>query len=272
MGVDLHKHSAGSLGALLRILLGDSFEGDELLGAVGIELEDGGGISGAVDVVGRREESEDFVVVSPLEAVHDELMSSDDVVETIVVAEVLGDVSAPEVTGTSVGADETSSVDGIGPKKVGHGSIAGRLRETVQSRDLIDRLHVGRQSSMHAEDAVVDESREREEIENLVQHLPHTRVAIISVALGPKTIQLIDRTRLVVTAQHRHPVRVQRLVAQQQLHHLDTIRSSIHKISQKQILRLRQSSSCTHTRGKGEMKKKGIRAVSHRNREIACFN
>jgi hypothetical protein len=170
-------------------------------------------------------------------------VGTDDVVESIESAESARDVSAPEMACTTVATDESASLDGVRPKEIWDRSIAGGLGEAVESGDLIDSLDLGRQSSMNAEDAIVNEGSKREVIENLVQHLPDARISVVAVALGPEAVELVDGTTFVVSTQHGHSVRVESLVTEQELNDLDAVGSTVDEISQKQVLSLGQRST-----------------------------
>lgn len=69
----------------------------------------------------------------------------------------------------------------------------------VKSPDIVKSINAGRETSMEAENLVVDEGGQREVIEQVGEVLPHVCIAVFAQALVVEAIYLCDLTRFVVT-------------------------------------------------------------------------
>jgi hypothetical protein len=102
---------------------------------------------------------------------------------------------------------------GVAPDEVGHGALVGNLAEAVDDLDLVDGVNRGRQAAVHAEDLIVDDDGQGEEVEHVGEVVPHVGVAVLARALGVEAVRLCDATRLVVAADEMDAVRVAQLQA-----------------------------------------------------------
>jgi hypothetical protein len=73
----------------------------------------------------------------------------------------------------------------------------------IKGADIVQGVNAGRQPAVQAEDLVIDQSRERQVVEEIGKVLPHVRVAVLSKALVVKPIDLSNLTGLVVAAKDR---------------------------------------------------------------------
>lgn len=105
-----------------------------------VNLHDRGLVAAAVTVIGSREYRDDISVLTPVVALHDQLMGSGDQRQTVVVVESLADVLAESVTSTSGTDSPTASVIGITPKQIAHGSLVGHLLDSVERTDVVQRV------------------------------------------------------------------------------------------------------------------------------------
>lgn len=62
------------------------------------------------------------------------------------------------------------------------------LLEAVQVAYTVERVHEGRQTTMQAENAVLNEGGQRQEVEEVCEGLPHVNGAVFSQALVIKTV------------------------------------------------------------------------------------
>ena len=78
--------------------------------------------------------------------------------------------------------------------------------------DLLRRVEVGREAGVHAKDLFVDDGSKGQDIENILEALPHLDV-IPSFALVVEAIDAIDGCALVVAAKQEEIFRVLYLVS-----------------------------------------------------------
>lgn len=153
-----------------------------------IELHDGRLVAAAVAVVGRREDRDDRLFVAPVVAFHDELMRARDESEAVGAVELLRHVLTERVTGSTGGDTPSTAIIGIGPEQVAHGSLVGNLLETIQSTNAIEGVDEGRQSSVQAEDAILDQSGQGQKVEQIREHLPNVDSSILTQALVVESV------------------------------------------------------------------------------------
>ena len=92
---------------------------------------------------------------------------------------------------------------------------------------------------MHAEDLLVNDSRNRETVEAIGKGLPQLDI-VASLALVVETIDSIDASAFVVTAKDEEVLGILDLIGQQQTDGFERLLSSIDVISQKQVVGLRR--------------------------------
>lgn len=92
---------------------------------------------------------------------------------------------------------------------------------------------------MHTEDPIVDQRTQIQTVEHIHTLLPHVHRTVLPHALIVKTVHLGYLTTLVVSSQQGHTVRITHLQGQQKQKCFNTVISSIHIITHKQIIRVR---------------------------------
>ena len=75
------------------------------------------------------------------------------------------------------------------------------LLESFKCSDVVQGFNAGGQSSVKAEELILDDSSEREEVKELGETFPDIRVSVFSAALIVKAINLGNLPRLVVASQ-----------------------------------------------------------------------
>ena len=100
-----------------------------------VDLHDGSLVSASVAVVGGREDSHYVALVGPVVSVHDQLMGPRDPREVVRVVELLRDVLAEGVAGTSWADAPTASVIRVRPKKVANRSKQIALAELLSEEN-----------------------------------------------------------------------------------------------------------------------------------------
>jgi len=163
-----------------------------------VDLHYGSFVTAAVAVVGSGEDRHDVALVRPVVPVHDELMGARDSCQVIGVVELLGDVLAEAVAGTSGRDTPTAAVIGVGPKQITDGALVGSLLHAVELANLVKRVNAGREATVEAEHLVLHDGGQGQEVEKLSELLPHVRVTVLAQALIVKTVpKLIEQMQSV---------------------------------------------------------------------------
>lgn len=178
------------------------------------DFQDASHITAPVAVVGGAPHRAQVVVVEDLEPLLAELVGAQDVVHLVDGEELLDDAGAERVAGAARRERELVALRvRVGPDEVGHGPFVGDLAEAVDDLDLVDGVDGGREAAVHAEDLVVDDDGEGEEVEHVGEVVPDVGVAVLAGALGVEAVGLGHASRLVVAADQVHAVRVPELEA-----------------------------------------------------------
>ena len=97
-------------------------------------------------------------------------------------------------------------------------------------------LDVGRQSSMDAEDLIVNDSRYGEKVEDLSKSSPDVERSILFDALVVESVNLGDESGLVVASEEGYSVSVPHLEGQQEEEGLNAVPASINIVAQKYVV------------------------------------
>ena len=153
-----------------------------------IELHNSSLVTAAVAIVGRREDGDDRLLMAPVVTFHDKLMGTGDECESIGTIELFRHILTESVTSTTRRDTPSAAIIGIGPKQIAHRSLVRNLLETIQSTNTIESINERRQSSVKTEDAVLNQSSERQKVEQVRKHLPNVDSSILSQALIVESI------------------------------------------------------------------------------------
>ena len=165
------------------LLAGSRIELKEIILHEFIDLHNGGLVSATIAVVRCREDSDDVALVSPVVAVHDELMGACDPSEIVRVVELLRDVLTEAIASTTWRNTPTAPLIGIRPKQVANGAFVRSLLNAIELANLIKGVDAGGETTVKAEDGVLDNSRQRQEIEKLSELFPDVSISVLSEAL-----------------------------------------------------------------------------------------
>jgi len=91
---------------------------------------------------------------------------------------------------------------------------------------------------VHAENFLVDESSNRQAVEDVAEHAPESD-GVSTLALVVKAIYTIDLGALMVSAEHEEVLRVLNLVAHQQANGFNRLLSTIDVVTKEQVVGLR---------------------------------
>ena len=87
------------------------------------------------------------------------------------------------------------------------------LLYTIQCSDVIKGIDAGGETSVQAEDLVIDQGGEGEVVEEIGEVLPYIRIAVFSETFIVEPIDLCDLAGFVVAADESHTVWVSRTEA-----------------------------------------------------------
>ena len=193
-------------------------------------------IAATIAVVRRREHGHHIAVVTPVVALHDELMRPGYEGESVGVVERLGDVLAESVARSTGGDAPAATVIGVRPQQVAHGSLVRDFLNAVESPDVVEGVYRGGQAAVQAEDLTVHKGCQWEIIKQVGEVFPHIRVAIFAQTLVIEPVDLGDLAGFVVSSQNRDTVLETDLEADQQAHGLDGVVASIDIVSHEQVV------------------------------------
>jgi len=216
---------------------------DEGVAHVLVDLHDGSLVSASVAVVGSREDGHHVLLVSPVVSLHDQLMSSADQSQAVVAIEGLRDVLAKGVASSSRGDSPSSSLIGITPQQIAHGSVVGNLLDSVQASDRVQALDGGRQATVHAQDLLLDESRQGKVVKEVSEVLPDVGSSILAKALVIEPIHLGDLSTFVISSEDGEALLVSHLHGDQKCHRFHRVIPSVDVVSHEQIVGIRRLAS-----------------------------
>lgn len=149
-------------------------------------------ITTSVAVIGRTEDGDHIPILTPIVALHDQLMCSCDQGQAVVVVERLRDVLSKRIASTSWTYAPSAPIVWVTPQQVAHWALMRHLLNAVEASNVVKGVDAGRKTSVEAEDLVVDESGEREIVEQVREELPDVGIAVLPQAFIVETIDLCD--------------------------------------------------------------------------------
>mmetsp|Transcript_19392 Transcript_19392/g.56728 ORF Transcript_19392/g.56728 Transcript_19392/m.56728 type:complete len:305 (+) Transcript_19392:329-1243(+) len=201
-----------------------------------IHLHDGRLIAAAVAVIGRREDGHDVHLVTPIVAVHDQLMGPADQIEAVLVIPLLRNVLAEGESGPA-GADAPAApFVRIAPEEVAHGSLVGHLLHSIQLPHVIERIDGRAEAAVEAKDAVLHERRQGEVVEEIREHLPHVGRAVLPNALVVEAVHLRDLAGFVIAPEDKDSIGIADLEADQHGDGFDGVISPIDVIPHEEVV------------------------------------
>lgn len=118
------------------------------------------------------------------------------------------------------------------------------LPEAVDDLDLINAMDAGRQTTVDAEDLVVDDAGEGEVVEHVGKVVPDSSIAVLAAAFGIEAVRLGDTAGLVIATDQMNAVRVAQFETDQQRDGLDTKEAAINVVAYAQS----EMGSCLRSR------------------------
>lgn len=130
----------------------------------------------------------------------------------------------------------------IGPEQIAHGSIGRWLLEPVELANIIERVNLGRESAMHAQELLIHEGGERQTVERLHASVIDA-LGVFDLALLLECEVLGEVAALVIAAQQEERRRVEQLHGPQVEHALDAKVASVDVVAQEEVARVRRRSA-----------------------------
>eukprot|EP00216_Chloropicon_sp_CCMP2111_P002954 CAMPEP_0198234436 /NCGR_PEP_ID=MMETSP1446-20131203/457_1 /TAXON_ID=1461542 ORGANISM="Unidentified sp, Strain CCMP2111" /NCGR_SAMPLE_ID=MMETSP1446 /ASSEMBLY_ACC=CAM_ASM_001112 /LENGTH=362 /DNA_ID=CAMNT_0043915217 /DNA_START=63 /DNA_END=1152 /DNA_ORIENTATION=- len=202
-----------------------------------VQLQNRCNVATPVAVVRRRPDRDQAPGEHPLVPLHDELVCPGNELDAIDVVELLADVAAEEVAGTSRAEAPSRHVLGVGPKQVAHRSLVRDFLLPVDAPDLVQRRDVGRKAAVDSQHDAIHEGREAEVIENLHAVAPHVQGTVLADALVVETVNLGDLPTLVVAADEADAVRVANFQSEEKQKGLHAVESPVHEVAHEEVVR-----------------------------------
>lgn len=140
-------------------------------------------------------------------------------------------VLAKRVACTTRRDSPATAVIGVRPQEVAHGTFVRNFLDSVKGSDIVECVDARGETSVEAEDLVVDESGERKVVEKIGEVFPHVRISVLSEAFIVEAVHLGDLTRLVVATKDGNPLWVSDFQGHKKGHCLDGVVSTVNVVA-----------------------------------------
>ena len=140
-------------------------------------------------------------------------MCSGNKLEIVGVIELLRDVLSKTVASTSRGNTPTTSVIRVRPQKITDGTFVGYFHDTIKLLDLVQSVNGRRQTTVQAEDVLLDDGGQGQVVEQAGELLPNFGITILTEALIVESIDLGNLLGLVVSTKDGDTVGITNLHA-----------------------------------------------------------
>ena len=124
----------------------------------------------------------------------------------------------------------------IRPKQIAKNTGFWNLGRSPDSFDLIHRVHVLGEASVHAQNFIVDEGGNWQHVESINEFFPKTNI-ISLLAFIVKAINFCDGFTLVVASEQEDTLRVLDFVGQKQTNGFNAVFTSVNVVAQEKIVR-----------------------------------
>lgn len=187
-------------------------------------------------VVRGREKSHKLSLGKELIPVFYDLVSAADKVDIMLLVEGGDDLLTEGERDTSVVLSPALNVlVGVRPQKVTEEAGVGDVGGSHNALDLLERAELRAQTSVHAQDLLIDDGSDGQAIEAVGEGLPQLDV-VAALALVVEAVDSIDRGTLVISSQQEEVLGVLDLVGQEEAHGLKGLLSAVHIVSQEEVV------------------------------------
>lgn len=150
--------------------------------------------------------------------------------------ELLRDVLSKGVTSSSWRDAPATSVIWVRPEKITDWSLVRSLLHSIELSDLIEGINTWGESTMEAEDLVLDDSCEWEVIKELCELFPYVSVTVLSQAFIIEAINLCDLSALVVTSKDSESIFKADLEGNEESDSLNRVVTTINVVTHEEIV------------------------------------
>ena len=194
-------------------------------------------------VIWRTKQCYKLATLEEFVAVLDDLMRSADQIDVVLLIELAHDVlSESETNATVIITVVFNSSLRVGPQQVTEETRVGHISRTHNILDLVQVLELGTQTTVHAEDLLVDQRSHGQAIKDVAKDTPESD-GVASLALIVEAVDAIDLGTLVIASQQKEVLRVLDLVAEKQADRFDGLFSPVNVVTKEQIVGLRGEAS-----------------------------
>ena len=166
-----------------------------------VDLHDSSLVTASVAIVGRAENGDHVPILTPIVALHHQLMSSCNQRQAVVVIERFADILSKRVSRSSRRYPPTTSVVWVGPQQIAHGSFMRHFLDTVETANVVESIDRWGETAVQTEDLIVDQSGEWQVVEEVGEVFPDVGVAVFAEAFVVEAVDLGDLAGFVVTAE-----------------------------------------------------------------------
>ena len=165
-------------------------------------------------------------------------MGSTDEIDVVLLQELLDDGLTESVRDAAIILSPARlALLRVGPHQVAEQAVLWHLGRPGDLLQLGDGDELGAESTMHAQDFVVDQRSDRHAVEYVLEFFPHAD-RVSSLAFIVEAVNTIDLSALVVTAQQEEILLEFDLIRQEQDNGLKWILASVDVVSQEEVVSL----------------------------------
>lgn len=143
---------------------------------------------------------------------------------------------------TIILAPSSNILIGIGPEEVAQETAVGNVGGPHHPANLLHRVQVRRQTTVHGKDLLVDDSGNRKAVKAIRKGLPELDV-VPTLAFIVETVNTVDTGTLVVSTEDKEVLRILDLVREQKADGLQGLLATIDVIPEEKVVGLRRETT-----------------------------
>ena len=187
-------------------------------------------------VVGCGEQRDQLPLREELVAVFNHLMGAADQVDVVLLVEGRDNLLPEgERDSTVVLAPALHVLVGVRPEQVAEEPGVGHVGRAHDTLNLLEGAELGAETTVHAEDLLVDDGGDGQAVEAVGEGLPQLDV-VAALALVIETVDAVDGRALVVASQQEEVLGVLDLVSEQQAHGLEGLLAAVYVVTQEEVV------------------------------------
>lgn len=170
-------------------------------------------------------------------------MSTRNHIDVVRVVEFVHDIPTEEISSATRADRPATNFVRVTPHQITHRPVVGNLLLAVESADLIKGVDRGRETTVDAENLVINDCSQCQIVEDLSAVAPNINRTVLSKALIVKAVDLGDLTRLVVSSDEGNSLGVSHFEGKEQQERFNGRITSVDEISHEEVVRVRALSS-----------------------------